>query len=232
MTNNAIAAVDEQQALVDRLATPRRGQSYPIRLGASFKSEAVGVGTHIHTVAYSFRPASTDLLQPAAMRVDANESSAQLEFHNRRADAPSSICLVGKHSAASKRECILIFDEGEQCFVLEKIASTCRDVKKAPQPFEPTLLGPLNRGNRKRTISTATAASSTVATSSPQKSQAIASTATVAAATSDATQQVRLNASSANDVKLTMSSQINRFLDEDDDDDKEESSSEQVEWNL
>jgi hypothetical protein len=132
---------DDQQSLVDKLTLPHPGASYPIRLGASFKSDAIGVGTHIHTVAYSFRPASTDLLQPAAMRVDAAETNAQLEFHNRRADAPASVCLVGKHtSAASKRECILIFDAAEQCFVLEKVASTTRDVKKAPAAFEPTML--------------------------------------------------------------------------------------------
>lgn len=224
---------DEQQQLVDRLSIPRPGNSYPIRLGASFKSEAVGVGTHIHTVAYSFRPASTDLLQPAAMRIDAIESLAQLEFHNRRADAPASICLVGKHSVASKRECVLIFDEGEQCFVLEKIASTCRDVKKASHPFEPTLL---SRASRKRTASssaasTATIASSTTtATASPQKLQAVQSE----SAASQQQIHVRLNASSANDVKLTMSSQINRFLDDDDEegDGEEEDESSEVQWNL
>jgi hypothetical protein len=145
--------VEEQQAMVDKLILPRPGESYPIRLGASFKSDAIGIGTHIHTVGYSFRPASTDLLQPAAMRVDASETNAQLEFHNRRADAPASVCLVGKHtSAASKRECVLIFDAAEQCFVLEKVASMTRDVKKAPTTFEPTMLSPQTR-TRKRTIS-------------------------------------------------------------------------------
>jgi hypothetical protein len=221
---------DDQQSLVDKLTLPHPGASYPIRLGASFKSDAIGVGTHIHTVAYSFRPASTDLLQPAAMRVDAAETNAQLEFHNRRADAPASVCLVGKHtSAASKRECILIFDAAEQCFVLEKVASTTRDVKKAPAAFEPTMLTRSRKRANPTSSPTPTAAVQPLPPPPPppppppQQQQQNA--------------EIRLNASSANEVKLTVSSQINRFLDANDADDDDDaaagsSSSSEVQWAL
>jgi hypothetical protein len=170
------------------MSLPQPNEQYPIRLGASFKSDTVGSGTHIHTVHYSFLPASADLKQNAAMAVD-SDGATRIEFHNVNAGG-ASVCMTSSaKSQVSKRDCILIFDAAEQCFVLEKLASSTRDVKKAATQFDPTLLPRPTR--------------------QPQ-------------------QHVRLNASSADQVKLTQSSQINRLLEDDNDADDDDDDDDEV----
>lgn len=181
---------------------PVPGQTYPIRLGASMKTETVGERSHIHTVSYSFRPASADTMATGAVVFDESEArNVSIEFPNKSASA-ASVCMSGKQVQTTKRDCLLLFDPVGQCFVLEKVASATRDVKKAPLQFDPSLLPRTTRASRTTSAAAAAAATGGAAAAAAEAPPA----------------RVKLDASSASQVKLTSSSVIHRILDDDDDD--------------
>ncbi|CAM9449793.1 unnamed protein product [Chrysoparadoxa australica] len=104
------------------------GKEYPVKLGESFLKERAK--KRLCTFRYSFKPASVDAAGSA--KYDALPGREAQVTHQGKVAAggkAKEVIFQGKTNACVKTECVLIFDEDSNTFVLERLDTAVQSLQ-------------------------------------------------------------------------------------------------------